>query len=109
MMIINMLKIPIMDSPKEDMIIFMSGFLEMILKGLKVLNSFKIDKLTSRTISIIAVQTMKKSNFDHELLRYAFSPIKRPCAIILRRDSKIKIKLNAKSRISAILSNYEPG
>ncbi len=69
MMIINTLKIPIMDSPKEDMMIFMSGFLEMILKGLKVLKSFKIDKLTSKTISITAVQTIKKSNFDHELLR----------------------------------------
>ena len=69
MIIIKTLKIPIMDSPKEDMMIFMSGFLEMILKGLKVLKSFKIDKLTSKSISTMAVDTMKKSSLDHEFLR----------------------------------------
>jgi hypothetical protein len=66
--------------------IFISGLREIILKGRKVRINFNIDKSTPRLISIMAVETMKKSNLDHEFLRYAFSPIIKPCAIIFIAD-----------------------
>jgi len=68
-MIISTLKIPKTDSPKDEMMIFMSGFLDMILKGLKVLKSFRIDNPIFIVISITATTTMKKSSFDQLLLR----------------------------------------
>ena len=77
-MIINTLKIPSIDSPKDEIIIFMSGFLEIILNGLNVLISFKIERSIPTLMSIIAVETMKKSNFDQEFFRYALSPIINP-------------------------------
>lgn len=71
MIMISTLKIPSIDSPKEEMMIFISGFLEMILNGLKVLNIFNIERSTPKLISMTAVHTMKKSSFDHELFKYA--------------------------------------
>ncbi len=68
-MIINTLKIPSIDSANEEMIIFISGFLDIILRGLNVRNNFNIDKPMSIVMSITAVITMKKSNFDQLLLR----------------------------------------
>ncbi len=75
---IKTLKIPIIDSAKEDMMIFISGFLEIILKGLRVLNNFKIERSIPKLISISAVPTMKKSSLDQELFKYAFYPIISP-------------------------------
>jgi hypothetical protein len=66
------LNIPTIDSDREEIIIFISGFLDTILSGLRVLNSFNMAKLTPKLMSIIAVVTIKKSSFDHESLRYAF-------------------------------------
>lgn len=68
-MMMSTLKMPIIDSPKEEMIIFISGFLEIILRGLRVLKSFKIERSIPKLMSITAVETMKKSSFDHELFK----------------------------------------
>jgi len=64
--IIRTLNIPIIDYDRDDKMIFISGFRETILKGLKVLNSLSIFKSTPKLMSIIAVDTIKKSNFDQE-------------------------------------------
>lgn len=69
MMIIRTLKIPSIDSPKEEIIIFISGFLDIILKGLKVLKSLRIERPIFKVISITATTTIKKSSFDQLLLR----------------------------------------
>ena len=60
---------PTIDYPSEEMIIFISGFLEMILRGLKVLKSFKMERSTPMVISMMAVETMKKSSFDHPFFK----------------------------------------
>ena len=69
MIMINTFRIPNIDSPKEEMMIFMSGFLEIILSGLRVLNIFRIDRSTPKLMSITAVETIKKSSFDHEFFK----------------------------------------
>ena len=69
MIMIRTFKIPSIDSPKEEIMIFISGFLEMILRGLRVLKSFNIERSIPRLISTTADETMKKSNFDQVLLR----------------------------------------
>ena len=75
---------------------FISGFLETILNGLKVLNSFRILKSTPLSVmSMIAVMTMKKSNLDHGSFKYAFFPMIKPFAMIFRTDSRMKMQLNA--------------
>jgi len=74
MIIMRTLKIPSIDSPKDEIIIFISGFLEIILKGLKVLKSFKIERPIFIVMSITATITMKKSSLDQLLLRYACYP-----------------------------------
>ena len=66
---ISTLKIPSIDSPKEDIITFISGFLDMILKGLKVLNILRIESPIFIVISMTATITIKKSSFDQLLLR----------------------------------------
>lgn len=66
---ISTLKIPSIDSPKEDIITFISGFLDMILKGLKVLNNLRIERPIFMVISMTATITIKKSSFDQLLLR----------------------------------------
>ena len=68
-MMINTLSIPTIDYPSDEMIIFMSGFLEMILKGLKVLKSFKMERSTPIVISMMAVETIKKSSLDHPFFK----------------------------------------
>ena len=67
--IIKTFNIPTIDYPSDEMIIFISGFLEMILKGLRVLKSFKIERSTPIVISIMAVETMKKSSLDHPFFK----------------------------------------
>lgn len=67
MMIIRTLKIPSIDSPKEEIIIFISGFLDIILKGLKVLKILRIERPIFKVISITATTTIKKSSFDQLL------------------------------------------
>ena len=76
------LKIPSIDSPRDDIIIFISGFLEIILKGLRVLKSFRMDRPIFIVMSITATMTMKKSSLDQLLLRYACYPKISPCAMI---------------------------
>ena len=66
---ISTLKIPSIDSPNEDIITFISGFLDMILKGLKVLNNLRIERPIFMVISMTATITIKKSSFDQLLLR----------------------------------------
>ena len=57
------LKIPNIDSPKDEIITFISGFLDTILRGLKVLKSLRILKsMPVIDISMMAVITMKKSS-----------------------------------------------
>ncbi len=69
MIIIRTFKIPRMDSANEAIMIFISGFLEMILKGRKVLNIFRIERSIPKLISMTAVTIMKKSSFDQLLFR----------------------------------------
>jgi hypothetical protein len=101
--IISTLNIPTIDYDKEEIMIFMSGFLDIIRNGLRVLNNFNIFKSIPKLISITAVDTMKKSSFDHESFKYAFYPINNPCEIILSELSKINTKLKNKSKLFAIL------
>lgn len=54
------------------MMIFISIFLEIILKGLSVRNSFRTAKSSVDDISIIAVMMIIKSRIDQLSLRYAF-------------------------------------
>lgn len=58
------LRMPIMDSASEVMIIFISGFLEINLKGLRVLKSLRILRSIPKDMSMSAVITIKKSSFD---------------------------------------------
>lgn len=68
-MMIRTLKIPSIDSPKDEIITFMSGFLEIILKGRKVLKSLRIERPMFMVISITAIITIKKSSFDQLLFK----------------------------------------
>ena len=61
------LKIPNIDCPNDEIITFISGLRETILKGLRVLKSLRILRSISLIpISIMAVITMKKSNLHQE-------------------------------------------
>jgi hypothetical protein len=82
---IRTLNIPTIDYDKEEIIIFISGFLDTILNGLRVLNNFNIFKSIPKLMSMIAVETIKKSSCDQESFKYAFYPMINPCEIILRR------------------------
>lgn len=64
-MIIRMLSMPVIESPKALIIIFMFKFLEIILSGRNALNNLIILRLTVFGVhkSITIVTTMIKSNF----------------------------------------------
>lgn len=98
-MMIRTLKIPHIDSAKDEIIIFIYKFLEIILNGLKTLNIFRILRSASTNISISAVKTMKKSSFDQLSLRYAASPKISPREMIFRRHYKMKMQLKEISNI----------
>ncbi len=49
-------------------------------------------------MSITAVRTMNKSNFDQEFDKYAPSPRKKPFETIFTKHSKKNTALNAKSK-----------
>ena len=72
MIIIKTLKILHIEWARDDMMIFISIFLEIILKGLSVRNSFRTAKSSVDDISIIAVMMIIKSRIDQLSLRYAF-------------------------------------
>lgn len=81
------LRIPHIDCANDEMIIFIYKFLETILKGLKVLNNLRILRSMSVNImSIMAVVTIRKSNFDQLSLMYEFYPKMNPLAITLRAN-----------------------
>lgn len=69
MIITRMFKIPTMDSARDEMMIFMSGLREIILRGRMVRNSLSIERLTLILMSTTEVITIKKSSLDHELFR----------------------------------------
>lgn len=70
-MMMRMLSIPFMESPKALMMIFMLMFLEMIFKGLSALRSLIIFRFTVFGVqrSMTMVTTMMKSSLSHPLSR----------------------------------------
>lgn len=103
------LTIPHMECAKDEIITFISGFLDIILKGLKVLNNLKMPRLTLvEAMSTIAVTTIIKSRTDQLSLRYAFSPRMKPFAIIFNTHYKMNIPLNTLSKTFEILANSLP-
>lgn len=106
--IISTFIIPHIDWAKDDNMIFISVFLETILKGLKVRNSLKILRSTEVTdISTIDIQTIRKSSLDQLSFRYAFYPTINPREIILSTLSQMKMQLKAISTFLKITPNYE--
>jgi hypothetical protein len=99
---------------KKVTVIFNPSFLEIILKGLNILDILKIfiiPKFNDVILNeVIEIHTIKKSIIFHGFLKYDSSPLKiNPITIVFKVNSRVKKDVNTASAIFKLLENVELG